>query len=210
MYRIFIALFIVSLCSFAQQPSRSLPLPEPERSGGKPLMQALNERKSTREFSETKLDQQQLSNLLWAAWGVNRPDGRRTAPSSRNRQEISIYLFQEEGVYLYEAQTHSLRWIVGQDLRKLTGTQPFVATAPLNLVYVADLTKIGTNLTEDAYISLGADCGFIAQNVYLYCASSGLATVVRAMVNREELAKALNLGATKRILLAQTIGWPKE
>lgn len=206
--RILILLFMST--AIAQDSLRSIALPPPQRLGGKPFMQALNERKSSREYSEKPLDKQQLSNLLWAAWGINRDDGRRTAPSSRNRQEISLYLCMAEGVYLYNAQRHCLELVKAQDLRALTGTQAFVTTAPLNIVYVADLSKYGPELNEDSFITMGANCGFISQNVYLYCASAGLATVVRGMVKREELSQALGLKPTQRILLAQTVGWPKE
>lgn len=207
---VFLCSLIFAAVAAAQDLPRVVQLPEPDRSGGMPLMQALNERKSARDFSDERLDQQQLSNLLWAAWGVNRADGRRTAPSSRNRQEIDIYLCMQDGVYLYEAANHQLRLLKPLDLRGLTGTQAFAATAPLNIVYVADLTKLGANAGDTITISQGANCGFIAQNVYLYCASAGLATVVRGMVNREELAEALGLAETQRILLAQTVGRPKE
>jgi SagB-type dehydrogenase family enzyme len=208
------SLLFISLVSaaalIAQETPRAISLPSPDRTGGKPLMQVLSERQSSREFGEGKLSDQQLSNLLWAAFGVNRPDGRRTAPSARNWQEISLYLCMEDGVYLYDAQKHALQKLLDLDLRKLTGMQPFVEKAPLNIVYVADMTKVGTKPADDASIYLGADCGFIAQNVYLYCASEGLATVVRGLVNREELAPALRLQATQRIILAQTVGLKKE
>jgi nitroreductase len=181
-------------------------LPPPQTEGGKPLMQALKERRSTREFSADKLPPQVLSNLLWAAWGMNREDGRRTAPSARNRQEMDVYVALAEGLYLYNAKDHRLDPIVKEDLRAATGTQPFVGQAPLNLVYVADQAKLGG--PDDA--TAHADTGFIGQNVYLYCASEDLVTVIRGMVPQEPLAKAMKLRPDQKITLAQTVGYPKK
>ena len=184
-------------------------LPAPQTDGGRPLMQALKERKSTREFSGEKLPAQVLANLLWAGFGVNRPDGRRTAPSAMNWQEIEIYVITADGAYVYDAARNQLQPVAKGDLRSLAGTQPFVATAPVNLVYVADVTKV-TGDAEQKELFTGADTGFIAQNVYLYCASEGLVTVVRASVDREALGKALKLKPTQKITLAQTVGYPKK
>jgi SagB-type dehydrogenase family enzyme len=172
-------------------------------------MQALKERKTSRSFSDKKLADQVLSNLLWAAFGVNRSDGRRTAPSARNWQEIDIYVATADGLFLYEARPHSLKELLTDDLRAATGMQDFVGTAPVNLVYVADLDKVGAQPGDDRNLFVGADCGFIAQNVYLYCASEGLSTVARGMVDREKLAKVMKLRPEQRILLAQTVGYPK-
>ena len=200
---------LLVLPAASQTPPQVIQLPAPDKTGGKPLMQALSERHSTREFSDKKIPMENLSSLLWAAFGVNRPDGRRTAPSARNWQEFSLYLAMADGLYLYDAQAHALRLIIPQDLRSLTGMQDFVAVAPLNIIYVADTQKVGGGAGEEAAIYLGADCGFIAENVYLYCASAGLATVVRGSVNREALSKAAGFTASQRIILTQTVGLPK-
>jgi SagB-type dehydrogenase family enzyme len=179
--------------------------------GGKPLMQALKNRQSVRSFSAKKLPVQVLSDLLWAAAGINRPDsGKRTAPSARNWQEVEIYAIMEEGAYLYDAKANTLRAVAKGDLRKLTGSQDFVTVAPLNLVYVADTTKMKGASPEDQPLYLGADTGFIGQNVYLFCASEGLATVVRGSVDRKALAEALKLPEQKKVTLAQTVGYPEE
>jgi SagB-type dehydrogenase family enzyme len=184
-------------------------LPAPRMEGGKPLMQALKERQTARDFGAKKLPVQVLSDLLWAAFGVNRPDsGKRTAPSARNWQEMEIYVILEDGAYLYDPLANRLRGIVKGDLRKMAGTQDFVVTAPLNLVYVADTAKMKGASTEDQSLYAGADTGFIGQNVYLFCASEGLATVVRGSVDRKALAVALKLPEQKRITLAQTVGYP--
>lgn len=192
------------------QELRPIELPPPQTEGGKPLMQALKERKSSREFSSRPLPPQVLSNLLWAAFGVNRPDGRRTAPSARNMQEIDIYVALPEGLYLYDAKAHRLNPVLAEDVRAATGTQAFVAQAPLNLIYVADYARMGDQSEQTKAFYAAADTGFIAQNVYLFCASEGLATVVRALVDREKLAARMKLRPDQRITLAQTVGYPPK
>jgi SagB-type dehydrogenase family enzyme len=207
----FAVLFILvsSQHGLAQDSLRTIQLLKPDTTGGKPLMQALKERKTSRSFSDKKLPEQVLSNLLWAAIGINRPDGHRTAPSARNWQETDIYVATAEGLFLYDASSHSLRQVLTDDVRAKTGTQDFVSTAPVNFVYVANLNKVTGPATEERNLFMGADCGVIVQNVYLYCASEGLSTVVRGSVDREKLAKAMKLRPEQRILLAQTVGYPK-
>jgi nitroreductase len=182
-------------------------LPPPQMDGGRPLMQVLKDRKSTREFRPDKLPTQTLSNLLWAGFGINRPDGRRTAPSASNKQEIDIYVATADALYVYDAKTNRLHLLLREDLRVKTGTQPFVGEAPVNLIYVADLAKMGTD-SEERDIDVGADTGVIAENVYLFCASEGLSTVVRGSIDRVTLSKAMTLRANQRIVLAQTVGYP--
>jgi len=194
-------------CLLAQE-LKPISLPQPQTDGGRPLMQVLKDRKTTRDFAADKLAPQILSNLLWAAFGVNRPDGRRTAPSAMNRQEMDIYVATADGLFVYNAQANRLDPVLAQDVRAATGTQSFAATAPLDLVYVADLSKAGSG--PDAELYTAADAGFIAQNVYLYCASEGLATVVRGSVDRVALAKAMKLRPEQKIILAQTAGYPKK
>jgi SagB-type dehydrogenase family enzyme len=151
-----------------------------------------------------------LSNLLWAASEVNRADsGKRTAPSARNWQEIDVYVALADGTFRYDPPSHSLQPVAQGDLRRLTGVQDFVATAPVNLVYVANLDRMADAAPEQQTLYSAADTGFIAQNVYLYCASTGLATVVRGSVDRQALAAALGLGPRQQIILAQTVGYPK-
>jgi SagB-type dehydrogenase family enzyme len=179
--------------------------------GGRPLMQVLKARSSSREFRSEKLPEQVLSNLLWAAFGVNRPEsGKRTAPSAKNWQEIDIYVAAAEGLYVYDAKAHILKPVLAGDIRALTGTQSYVKEAPVNLVYVADLAKTGDAGREEKDLYTGADTGFIAQNVYLYCASEGLAAVVRGSIDRPALAKAMRLRPDQKITLAQTVGYPKK
>jgi nitroreductase len=185
-------------------------LPQPVMKGGKPLMQVLKERHTSREFKSDVLTPATISNLLWAAFGVNREDGHRTAPSAMNQQEIDIYVFAPEAVYLFDATRHVLKPILIGDHRATAGNQDFVASAPLSLVYVADQSKMGKTTSEaDKAFYAAADCGFIAENVYLFCASEGLNCVVRGYVDRDAIAKLLSLRPDQKVLLGQTVGYPK-
>ncbi len=186
-------------------------LPAPQTDGGRPLMQVLKDRQSSRSFSPRPLPEQELSNLLWAAFGVNRPDsGKRTAPSAMDRKTVDVYVATADGFYLFDAQQHALELVKGEDLRALTGMQDFAATAPLNLIYVADYSRMRRASEADRALYSAADTGFISQNVYLYCASEGLGTVVRGMVDRQRLGEAVGLRPDQRIILAQTVGYPPE
>ncbi|MFZ0964666.1 MAG: SagB/ThcOx family dehydrogenase [Terriglobia bacterium] len=208
-----LVLFWLLLCPLLAlgQELKPLILPAPQTGGGKPLMQALKDRHSTREFSSDKLSPQVLANLLWAAFGINRPDtGQRTAPSAMNRQEIDIYVALPDGLFVYDPKGNKLDPILAQDVRGATGVQPFVKDAPLNLVYVADFAKTGKGSEEDRNFYTAADAGFIGENVYLFCASEGLAVVVRGSVDRTALAKLMKLRPDQKILLAQTVGYPKK
>lgn len=182
-------------------------LPRPEQASGVTLDQALKSRSSSRLFRPDPLPLETLSGLLWAGFGINRP-GHRTAPSAHNWQEIDVFVVLPEGAFLYEAQRHRLMLVKAEDLRSATGTQDFVASAPLNLVYVADFARMPESKPEERGFLAGADAGCIAQNVYLFCAAAGLATVVRGLVDRARLAAALGLAKTQRITLAQTVGYP--
>jgi nitroreductase len=211
----FVMMIVAGLVCFpgalaAQEPA-PIKLPAPKTDGGMPLMQALKARHSEREFSARPIPPQVLSNLLWAAWGINRPDGHRTAPSASNKQEIEIYVTLPDGAYVWDAKANTLNPVAAGDLRGATGTQPFPATAALNLVYVADTSKAGRPATDPQQaINVGADAGAIVQNVYLFCASEGLASVVRASVPKDSLARQLKLGDTQLIVLAQSVGYPKK
>jgi SagB-type dehydrogenase family enzyme len=203
-------IFVLFTQTFAEE-LKAIQLPKPQVDGGRPLMQVLKDRKSSREFNPEKLPLQVLSNLLWAASGVNRPEsGRRTAPTAANWQEIDIYLAMAEGLYLYDAKSHLLKPVLAEDIRALAGRQPFVKDAPLNLIYVADFSRISRGTSEEKDFFSAADTGFIAQNVYLFCASEGLATVVRANIDKPTLAKRMKLGPDQRITLSQTVGYPKK
>ena len=167
---------VFALSAFAQE-LKPIKLPEPKLDSNKSMAQALKERKTTREYSDANLSEQTLSNLLWAAFGINRPgSGKRTAPSALNWQEIAVYVSTTQGMYLYDPKGNALIPVASGDLRSLTYTQvERFKDAPINLVYVADMEKTGA---EDARKNLlvAMDTGFVAENVYLYCASEGLPT----------------------------------
>lgn len=184
-------------------------LPPPRKHGGMPLMEALANRRSAREFAPAALPIQLLSDLLWAAYGVNRADGGRTAPSALNAQEIDIYLALPPGAYSYDAAANRLRIAAGADLRRVTGYQDFVDEAPLDLVFVADYGRMKFVPARQRESFASAAAGAISQNVYLFAAANGLATVIRAWIDREAIADALGLGHDQQVLLSQTIGYPK-
>jgi nitroreductase len=189
---------------------RPVQLLKPQTATGNAMLKVLEKRRSSREFAPDPLPVAVLSSLLWAAFGINRPDGKRTAPSARNRQEIDIYVAAPEGLYLYDAKANVLQPILAGDIRGLTGTQGYVKQAAVNLVYVADTAKMGEMTAETRALWMGADTGCIAENVYLYCAAEGLATVVRASIDRPALAKAMKLRPEQEITLAQSVGYPKK
>jgi SagB-type dehydrogenase family enzyme len=201
----FLSTFLVS--ALAQE---AIKLPAPKTEGGMPLMQALKERKTSREFSSRKLTMESLSNLLWAAWGINRPDGHRTAPSARNMQEIDVYVAMSDGLFLYEPKQHQLLKTLSEDIRAATGTQDYVKEAAVNLIYVADLARGNLKGNDIIEFYTGADTAFLAQNVYLFCASEKLAVVVRGSVDRAALAKMMKLRPDQKITLAQSVGYPKS
>jgi nitroreductase len=201
----------LSSLSFGAQDTSLVLLPSPQQDIGRPLMQVLKDRKSSREFSDKDLSQQDLSNLLWAAFGINRPaTGGRTAPSAMNMQEIDVYVSNAQGLFRYEAKENGLRKIFGKDIRGLTGEQPFVKNAPVNIILVADRGRMKKGSQDNAALYASADAAFISENIYLYCASEGLATVVRAYVNKEALAKAMMLGPKQEVVFCQTVGFPKK
>jgi SagB-type dehydrogenase family enzyme len=214
--RIGMIIGVVTMATFigypaAAQDMKPIELPEPVTKGGMPLMEALKQRMTRRSFSAEELPVQVLSDMLWAAFGINRPQtGLRTAPSAMNMQEIDIYVALKQGLYLFNAEDHSLEPVLARDLRGATGGQDFVADAPVNLIFVADYSKITRGSKADKDFYSAADTGFISQNVYLYCASQGLATVVRGWVDREGLARAMDLRKDQKIILAQTVGYPKS
>jgi nitroreductase len=210
---------ILSLLSgislFLNVSAQDIILPAPDRTGGKPLMQALNERQSIRAFTQENLTLQQLSDLLWAGWGINRADQKkRTAPSSRNLQEIDVYVSMQQGLYLYDAEANILKQINNKDLRKLCGSQDFVADAPINIVYVADMAKLnkkeGDEIKDSDLLQSYANTAFIAQNIYLYCASADLGCVIRAIAPAVQLGIEMGLRSNQVITLSQTVGVPKK
>ena len=208
-----LALAVLLICpAFGlAQELKVIQLLPPQMDGGRPLMQVLKDRVSSRNFSPEKLPIQVLSNMLWAAFGVNRPEsGGRTAPSASNSQEMDIYVAMADGLFLYDAKAHLLKPVLADDVRGLTGRQAFVKEAPVTLIYVSDLSKMTRAAPADRDFYAAAHTGFISQNVYLFCASEGLATVVRASIDRPALTKAMGLRPDQKITLAQTVGYPKK
>jgi len=207
-----------NLRSAIAQELKPIQLLKPQIEGGRPLMQVLKDRKSIRAYSAEKLPLQVLSNLLWAAFGINRPEsGRRTAPTGANRQNIDIYVAIEEGVYIYDAKAHMLNLVLAEDVRSISGRQQFewqqkmvpLDDAPVNLIYVADFSK-HTKINELVLYLAFAHTGFISQNVYLYCASEGLATVVRLWFDKDALEKKLGLRRDQYATLVQSLAYPKK
>jgi SagB-type dehydrogenase family enzyme len=193
----------------SERSAPAIELPAPQRQGGVALLDALSRRCSQREFATTPLPPQVLSTLLWTAYGINRSaTGGRTAPSAMNAQEIDVYAALAGGLYLYEPKAHVLRLVAEVDARKVTGYQDFVDEAPLDLIYVADNAHMGPVSANLRTTYSAASAGAIAQNVYLYCAAAGLATVVRGWFDREALASALKLSADEQVVLTQTVGYP--
>lgn len=223
MRRIILACSILGLFLFMNQSfslaqdSNVIKLPPPQMDGGKPLMQALKLRQSTRGNygPDTKLSMQTISNLLWAADGVNRPDGKRTAPSAVDWQNIDIYVTTADGLFLYDAPQHVLKVLGKEDVRAVAGQQDFVKTAPLNLIYVADMARAKGfggkgEVMPTAEVWSFAGTGAIAENVYLFCASEGLACILRAMIDRDAVTKTLKLRPEQKVILAQTVAHFKK
>jgi hypothetical protein len=201
--------------TLAEEP-KTIQLVAPQPGAGSPLIQLLWKRKSTKEFSSKPLSVEVLSNLLWAGFGINRPDGKRTTPYARasmknqDEQDMDIYVILPDGLYLYDPKANQLKLVVAEDLRGLAGTQPYVKEAPVNLIYVSDYAKMKDNIPNEQRTAFSfAHAAFISQNVYLYCASEGLATVVRAWIDRPALSKAMQLRPDQKIILGQPVGYPK-
>jgi len=206
-----LVLSVFFLVSAFGQEMKPIQLPEPKLDPSKSLVQALKDRKTSREYSSGNLSQQALSNLLWAAWGISRADsGKRTAPSAYNKQEIDLYVAMADGAYRYDPKGNALVPVAPGDLRMLTGTQSYFKDAAINLVYVADLARMNEAEESIKMFLASAGTGFIAQNVYLFCASEGLATVFRAGIDKPKLGAALKLRPEQKITFAQTVGLPKS
>jgi len=190
--------------------AQDIDLPAPQKTGGIPLMEALSKRSTARAFDSKELSMQQISNLLWAAFGVNRPDGKRTAPSARNFQETDIYVLLKQGAYVYDAKNNKLVQVLAEDIRNLGGTQPFVKDAPVTLIFVADLSKMGNGDKQGKMNTASIDVGYISQNVYLFSASEGLVTGARGSVDHATLGPKLKLREDQEIILGQSVGYPKQ
>lgn len=201
-------IFIMITSSSDGAMAQNIKLPKPDLNGGISLMQALNERSSHREFSTKELTLDYLSGLLWASCGINRAEsGKRTAPSAHNWQDVQVYVFLNSGIYLYNEKNHELELILEGNHQAAAGLQDFVPSAPVNLVYVADYAKMEGADSSRLEFYGGINTGFISQNVYLYCASQQLNTVVRAMVDREALHELMKLRPQQHVVVAQSVGY---
>jgi len=206
MKNIFILLITLLTCN--NLIAQNIDLPAPQKTGGMPLMEALSKRSTIRAFDTTDISMQQLSNLLWASFGINRPDGKRTAPSANNKQEIDIYVLLKQGAYIYDAKKNRLNQVIAEDIRNQATERRF-AEAPVQLIFIADFAKRMGNSEENNLRTANIDCGYISQNTYLYCASEGLVTGARGTVKRDALISKLNLRPEQAIILAHSVGHPK-
>lgn len=197
MNKLFILAIISIMASFTINAEV---LPTPNTTGGKPLMQVMNERKSSRDYQPGQaISKQDLSNMLWAAWGVTH-DGKHTIATAMNRQELILYVVTPTEVSRYNPEANTLTTVNTGDFRKYSTMQDFATIAPINIVLVVDTSK------QERVEFQGYTAGAASQNIYLYCAQAGLKSVVRAGFDRENLPKALKLSANERILFVQTVG----
>ncbi len=204
-----LGLLTITLLATNVYATESIKLPDPNLDSGKTLMQSLKDRQSERDFSDKELPLDVLSNLLWAAYGVNRPGiGLRTAPSATNAQQIDIYVAFKKGMYLYDHREHQLNFVFDKDIREYCGKQSFTQEAPVNLIFVCDYTRLNFDEESNKFYA-ATDTGYISQNVYLYCASEGLATVVLGWIDKPILAKEMKLKETQEVILTQPVGYRK-
>jgi len=207
----FITVMFFLVATMNAQDLKQIKLPTPDKTKGASIMKAFNDRQSDRTFAPDKLSQQDISNLLWAANGINRPDGKRTAPSCRNFQEVGVYVILPEAAYLYDAKAHALTLLTEGDYRTaVAGGQDFVKLAPLCIVLSADLTRFGGTITESTKLMASVDVGIVCQNINLACAGLGLATVPRATMDQVALKKVLKLKDTDLLLMNNPVGYPKK
>lgn len=201
----------MTLSNVYSQELQAIKLNEPNKSRGSAVMKALSDRHSDRVFDTKDISLQDLSDLLWAANGVNRNDGKRTAPSAMNRQEIDVYVVRKDGAYLYDAGNHTLKPVAKGDYRNaVAGGQDFAASAPVSIVLVANLEKLGKASEENTRLIAAMDAGIVCQNINVFCSAAGLSTVPRATMDKNELAKALKLSDTQLLTLNNPVGYPKK
>lgn len=203
------ACLLVSSMSVVAQDVKKLP--EPDKDVKMTLFQSLQQRKSVREYSGKEIDDMKLSQLLWAAVGINRPDGHLTAPTAINAQDITVYVCSKDGAWLYVAKDNALQKVSDKDLRDaVAGRQKFAAEAPISLVIVTDNAKFRGGSTNGPTISGAIDAGYVSQNIDLACEALGLATVPRATMDKDALKTELKLTDTQNAILNHPIGYPKK
>ena len=202
-----LALALLSITACAQKATKTIKLLEPTFDKGLTLMEALKERKSSSGFTDRPIPLQDLSNIIWAALGVNRSDGRRTAPTGSNRQEIELYAFFEDGVYWYNYKAHTLDLVCEGDYRSITGRKG-VENAYMNLLFIADTSKTGPGLREgDANTVSYVNVGYVSQNVYLACANAGIGSRARGGWDQAKVSSTLGLDPSMIVVLGQTVGY---
>ena len=206
---VFSFMFVLTVYCTSEEQSKFdvIKLLKPKLQSGKLLMQALNDRKSIRTFSPKELPAQLLSNLLWAGFGVNRKDGKHTAPTAVNAQNIIIYVAMKNGLYKYLPEKYQLLPIVNKDIRAEIGFQDFLKVAPVVLIYTADLSALSKMSKNDRIFYSAANTGYISQNIYLYCASEKLATVAVGWVKKDAVSKLLMLEQDEKVMLVQPVGF---
>ena len=204
---VIIGLFLfVSISVFSTE--NSVKLPPHDLNSNTSLTSALKNRKSCRSYSDKGISTQVLSDLLWSAFGVNRTNGKRTAPTAMNTQNITIYVAMKSGVYIYDAIDNTLKQYLKDDIRNQIGYQEFVSIVPVDLIFVADLSKSKSSEKDKIFYS-AMNTGYISQNVYLFCSANNLGTVAVGWMKKDKLAKILKLNKNQRIILAQPVGYPK-
>ena len=207
----FITVMFFLVVTMNAQDVKQIKLPSPDKTKGTSIMKAFNNRHSERAYAPEKLSQQDLSDLLWAANGINRPDGKRTAPSCMDLKEVRVYVVLPEGAYLYNEKENALILLTEGDYRAaVAGRQDFVKTAPVCIVLSADLTRFGATITENTKLMASVDVGIVCQNINLACAGLGLVTVPRATMDKITLKKVLKLMDTDLLLMNNPVGYPKK
>ena len=209
-----IVIILSAIALFSCKPSTNQTindLPKPIMTGGKPFMLTLHDRHTTRDFSEKELNPQIISNLLWAANGINRPqNGGRTAPSAMNKQEIDVYVALKSGVYLFEAKNHKLNKVIDEDIRSFVGEQKFHKVAPISLILVADYNKTKNKDTDSINKSCSPmNAAYVSENIYLFCSSENLATVAVGWLHYDLLHQKLKLSKNQEVMLAHPVGYMK-
>lgn len=201
---------LLMIVTLHAQDLKEIKLNAPDKDRGTSVMKALSDRHSDREYAAKELSIQDLSDLLWAANGINRPDGKRTAPSALNKQDIDVYVIMKEGAYLYDAKANSLQPVAKGDHRSaVAGAQEFVKAAPVSLVLVSDLSRFG-NITDHTKLMAAVDAGTVCQNINIFCSAIGLATVPRASMDQAALKKILKLKDNQLPIMNNPVGYPKK
>ena len=199
----------ISVATFAAD--KVIRLPKPNLNRNSEVMEAFANRHSTREYAAKALTLNDLSDLLWAANGINRPEeGKRTAPSAMNKQDVDVYVVLPEATYLYDAKAHQLNLVAeGDHRRAVAGGQAFVKSAPVSLLLVSDLSRLGDAKNTHTQLMGAVDAGIVSQNISIFCSAAKLATVPRASMDTAKLKSVLKLTDTQLPLMNHPVGYHK-